>query len=126
MSQCTQYMHKRYKLKLQVQSLSVLAVDEIPWFCFQVSKCEKFGYGCMVTQLASTVAGMLELHNCGTSRPRDDTIFIFEAYPKLKYYFGNLFAVILAAFKGAYSLLLPSVLDGNVLPLNLPLWSIIP
>ena len=31
----------------------------------QVSKCEKFGYGCMVTQLASTVAGISELIDCG-------------------------------------------------------------
>lgn len=31
----------------------------------QVSKCEKFGYGCMVTQLASTAAGILELSRCG-------------------------------------------------------------
>ena len=31
----------------------------------QVSKYEKFGYGCMVTQLASTQAGIAELNNCG-------------------------------------------------------------
>ena len=31
----------------------------------QVSKYEKFGYGCMVTQLASTVAGIAELNHCG-------------------------------------------------------------
>ncbi|XP_064387617.1 protein broad-minded-like isoform X2 [Halichondria panicea] len=47
MSTCTVYMCERYKLKLQV------------------SKHEKFGYGCMVTQLASTTAGISELNKCG-------------------------------------------------------------
>ena len=31
----------------------------------QVSKCEKFGYGCMVTQVASTAAGMRALLESG-------------------------------------------------------------
>ena len=31
----------------------------------QVSKCQKFGYGCMVTQVASTAAGMKALMDSG-------------------------------------------------------------
>ena len=33
--------------------------------CLQVSKCEKFGYGYMVTQVAATSPGMLALLNTG-------------------------------------------------------------
>ena len=32
---------------------------------FKVSKCEKFGYGCMLTQVAATSPGMLALLNTG-------------------------------------------------------------
>ena len=31
----------------------------------QVSKCQKFGYGCMVTQVASTASGMKALLDSG-------------------------------------------------------------
>ena len=44
--------------------LVLLLVVNLPT-SLQVSKCEKFGYGCMVTQLASSAAGILELNNCG-------------------------------------------------------------
>jgi hypothetical protein len=44
---CVVYMLGRYKMKLQV------------------SKCEKFGYGCMVTQVASTAPGMRALLESG-------------------------------------------------------------
>ena len=33
---------------------------------FQVSKCEKFGYGFMVTMVASTAPGMVALYETGT------------------------------------------------------------
>ena len=35
---------------------------------FKVSKCEKFGYGCMLTQVAATSPGMLALLNTGNLR----------------------------------------------------------
>ena len=34
----------------------------------QVSKCEKFGYGCMVTQVASTAPGMRALLESGDEK----------------------------------------------------------
>lgn len=32
----------------------------------QVSRCEKFGYGVMVTQVAATAPGAVALHSSGT------------------------------------------------------------
>nr|CAB3266841.1 protein broad-minded-like [Phallusia mammillata] len=49
-NECVAYMHSRYTKKLQV------------------SKCEKFGYGVMVTQLASTAAGTMALQHAGFLR----------------------------------------------------------
>ena len=36
----------------------------------QVSKCQKFGYGCMVTQVASTASGMKALLDSGVCSVR--------------------------------------------------------
>ncbi|KAL5021697.1 hypothetical protein ScPMuIL_000852 [Solemya velum] len=47
MNDCLTYMYTRYEKKLQV------------------SKCEKFGYGCMVTQVAATAPGIFALSNTG-------------------------------------------------------------
>ncbi|CAB3998353.1 Hypothetical predicted protein [Paramuricea clavata] len=47
MSECVSYMYERYKKKLQV------------------SKCEKFGYGVMVTQIAATCPGAVSLETSG-------------------------------------------------------------
>ncbi|XP_065184676.1 protein broad-minded-like [Sycon ciliatum] len=47
---CVTYMFERFKKKMQV------------------SKCEKFGYGVMVLQLAATAPGMVALHNVGYVR----------------------------------------------------------
>ncbi|BFZ12598.1 hypothetical protein BsWGS_15637 [Bradybaena similaris] len=46
-SECVKYMYSRYDKKLQV------------------SKCEKFGYGYMVTQVAATAAGIQALQGTG-------------------------------------------------------------
>ncbi|XP_078356589.1 protein broad-minded-like, partial [Oculina patagonica] len=46
-NECVAYMNERYNKKLQV------------------SKCEKFGYGVMVTQIAATAPGMVALENRG-------------------------------------------------------------
>ncbi|XP_064641572.1 protein broad-minded-like isoform X2 [Lineus longissimus] len=46
-NECVSYMYTRYAKKLQV------------------SKCEKFGYGTMLTQVASTSPGMAALQNTG-------------------------------------------------------------
>lgn len=47
MNECVAFMNERYNKKLQV------------------SKCEKFGYGLMVTQIAATAPGMVALENRG-------------------------------------------------------------
>ncbi|XP_070203121.1 protein broad-minded-like isoform X1 [Littorina saxatilis] len=47
MNECVTYMYQRYEKKLQV------------------SKCEKFGYGYMLTQVAATAPGMMALQNTG-------------------------------------------------------------
>ncbi|XP_052817688.1 protein broad-minded-like isoform X1 [Mya arenaria] len=47
LNECMVYMHTRYEKKLQV------------------SKCEKFGYGYMVTQVATTAPGMAALQKTG-------------------------------------------------------------
>ncbi|CAG5121521.1 unnamed protein product [Candidula unifasciata] len=47
LSECIQYMYSRYDKKLQV------------------SKCEKFGYGYMVTQVAATATGIQALQGTG-------------------------------------------------------------
>lgn len=47
MNECMSYMYARYEKKLQV------------------SKCEKFGYGYMVTQVAATAPGMIALQKTG-------------------------------------------------------------
>lgn len=47
MNECVTYMYQRYENKLQV------------------SKCEKFGYGCMLTQVAATAPGIVALQNTG-------------------------------------------------------------
>ncbi|XP_065832871.1 protein broad-minded-like isoform X2 [Oscarella lobularis] len=47
LAHCVSYMYRRYTQKLQV------------------SKCEKFGYGVLVTMVASTAAGMVALCNSG-------------------------------------------------------------
>uniref|UniRef100_H2ZAY8 Protein broad-minded n=1 Tax=Ciona savignyi TaxID=51511 RepID=H2ZAY8_CIOSA len=49
-NECVAYMHSRYTKKLQV------------------SKCEKFGYGVMVTQVAATAAGTSALQKAGFLR----------------------------------------------------------
>nr|XP_018668106.1 protein broad-minded-like [Ciona intestinalis] len=49
-NECVAYMHSRYTKKLQV------------------SKCEKFGYGVMVTQVAATAAGTSALYKAGFLR----------------------------------------------------------
>lgn len=36
------------------------------FFFSQVSRCEKFGYGVMVTQVAATAPGVVALHSSGT------------------------------------------------------------
>ncbi|XP_076824206.1 protein broad-minded-like [Clavelina lepadiformis] len=48
--ECVKYMHSRYTKKLQV------------------SKCEKFGYGVMVTQVAATAPGIAALRKAGYLR----------------------------------------------------------
>ncbi|KAK3086457.1 hypothetical protein FSP39_018719 [Pinctada imbricata] len=50
MNECVSYMFARYEKKLQV------------------SKCEKFGYGFMVTQVAATAPGMVALEKTGYIR----------------------------------------------------------
>ena len=47
MNECVEYMHSRYARKLQV------------------GKCEKFGYGYMLSQVTATAAGMVALLNTG-------------------------------------------------------------
>lgn len=47
LGECVSYMYSRYVRKLQV------------------SKCEKFGYGYMMSQIASTAPGILALQNAG-------------------------------------------------------------
>ena len=42
-----------------------MQANERKHFCSQVSKCEKFGYGVMVTQIAATAPGMVALENRG-------------------------------------------------------------
>ncbi|XP_053193388.1 protein broad-minded [Scomber japonicus] len=49
MNECVSYMFSRFTKKLQV------------------SRCEKFGYGVMVTQLAATAPGVAALHRSGIS-----------------------------------------------------------
>ncbi|XP_063079150.1 protein broad-minded isoform X1 [Engraulis encrasicolus] len=46
-NECVTYMFSRFTKKLQV------------------SRCEKFGYGMMVTQVAATAPGAVALHSCG-------------------------------------------------------------
>ena len=38
-------------------------------FPVQVSRCEKFGYGVMVTQVAATAPGVAALHRSGSYAP---------------------------------------------------------
>ncbi|XP_052063658.1 protein broad-minded-like isoform X2 [Mytilus californianus] len=76
MNECMTYMYDRYKNKLQV------------------SKCEKFGYGFMVTQVAGTAPGMVALQKTGyikallselwsvlESSPLDTVLFTPKAWP---------------------------------------------
>ncbi|XP_041376240.1 protein broad-minded-like isoform X2 [Gigantopelta aegis] len=75
-NECVVYMYTRYEKKLQV------------------SKCEKFGYGVMVTQVAATAPGMVALQNTGYIKallmelwtslecgPSDDLIFTPRSWP---------------------------------------------
>lgn len=49
--------------------VDVVLVVDVPVVCaiccMQVSRCEKFGYGVMVTQVAATAPGMVALHSSG-------------------------------------------------------------
>lgn len=76
LNECMLYMHTRYEKKLQV------------------SKCEKFGYGYMVTQVAATAPGMAALKKTGYIKaliselwsviecgPSDLTLFHPKLYP---------------------------------------------
>lgn len=61
-NECVAYMNERYNKKLQV------------------SKCEKFGYGVMVTQIAATAPGMVALENRGfLKRLVHDIWTVFES-----------------------------------------------
>ena len=48
---------------MQVVKQQFLATNRT--YHYKVSKCEKFGYGCMLTQVAATSPGMLALLNTG-------------------------------------------------------------
>ncbi|KAJ7374733.1 hypothetical protein OS493_005080 [Desmophyllum pertusum] len=62
MNECVAYMNERYNKKLQV------------------SKCEKFGYGVMVTQIAATAPGMVALEKRGfLKRLVHDIWTVFES-----------------------------------------------
>ncbi|XP_052230944.1 protein broad-minded-like isoform X2 [Dreissena polymorpha] len=76
LNECMSYMHTRYEKKLQV------------------SKCEKFGYGYMVTQVATTSPGMAALRKTGYMKaligelwsviecgPIDITLFTPKSWP---------------------------------------------
>lgn len=49
----------------QLLSLSVLVLYISSTFLDQVSRCEKFGYGVMVTQVAATAPGIVALRSSG-------------------------------------------------------------
>ena len=59
------YIYKPSLLSLPVLAMFLCPCAQLILAFLQVSKYEKFGYGCMVTQLASTVAGIAELNHCG-------------------------------------------------------------
>lgn len=105
MNECVAYMNERYNKKLQV------------------SKCEKFGYGVMVTQIAATAPGMVALENRGfLKRLVSDIWTVFEggqdrrpAPPRIKHVdsidsrsynksLNNLLSV-LSAFPAVYEVL---------------------
>ncbi|XP_074617585.1 protein broad-minded-like isoform X1 [Acropora palmata] len=105
MNECVAYMNERYKKKLQV------------------SKCEKFGYGVMVTQIAATAPGMVALEKKGfLKRLVHDIWTVFEggqdrkpAPPRIKHVdsidtrsynksLNNLLSV-LSAFPAVYEVL---------------------
>lgn len=45
----------------------------------QVSRCEKFGYGVMMTQLAATAPGVMALHKSGNALlPFSLSLFFFS------------------------------------------------
>ncbi|PVD21206.1 hypothetical protein C0Q70_19375 [Pomacea canaliculata] len=111
MNECVSYMYQRYEKKLQV------------------SKCEKFGYGCMVTQVAATAPGMVALQNTGyiaallkelwsslECGPEDAVIFMPPAWPvehvdrNSQKHFTRLMN-ILSGFPAVYE-----VLKGQLLP----------
>ncbi|XP_048254918.1 protein broad-minded-like isoform X2 [Haliotis rufescens] len=75
-NECVSYMYTRYEKKLQV------------------SKCEKFGYGVMVTQMAATAPGIVALQNTGYIKalmtelwsslecgPSDEPVFTPKSWP---------------------------------------------
>lgn len=105
MNECVAYMNERYNKKLQV------------------SKCEKFGYGVMVTQIAATAPGMVALEKKGfVKRLVHDIWTVFEggqdrkpARPRIKHVdsidsrtynksLNNLLSV-LSAFPAVYEVL---------------------
>lgn len=45
--------------------LNCLISESLCLFSLQVSRCEKFGYGVMVTQVAATAPGVAALHSSG-------------------------------------------------------------
>ncbi|KAL8584561.1 hypothetical protein ACOMHN_016880 [Nucella lapillus] len=111
MNECVSYMYQRYEKKLQV------------------SKCEKFGYGYMLTQVAATAPGMMALHNTGylaallmelwsslECGPEDALLFLPPIWPveiidrrSLKHF--TRLVNVLSAFPAVYE-----VLKGRALP----------
>lgn len=110
-NECVQYMYSRYDKKLQV------------------SKCEKFGYGYMVTQVAATAPGIQALQSTGYIRallselwsslecgPQDTPVFTPKTWPvdpidrSSQKHFIRL-VNILSAFPAVYELL-----RGEALP----------
>ncbi|XP_076469965.1 protein broad-minded-like isoform X2 [Babylonia areolata] len=111
MNECVSYMYQRYEKKLQV------------------SKCEKFGYGYMLTQVAATAPGMMALHNTGylaallmelwsslECGPEDAMLFLPTVWPVDPIDRGSLkhftrLVNVLSAFPAVYE-----VLKGRALP----------
>ncbi|KAI8790403.1 protein broad-minded [Biomphalaria glabrata] len=104
-NECVRYMYSRYEKKLQV------------------SKCEKFGYGVMVTQVAATAAGIQALQSTGYIKallvelwsslecgPQDVPVFTPKSWPidpvdrSSQKHFVRL-VNILSAFPAVYELL---------------------
>lgn len=58
-------MFKYRKKGKKIKIYFILVCMFILSYVFQVSRCEKFGYGVMVTQVAGTAAGAVALQKSG-------------------------------------------------------------